>query len=298
MKKRTVIFDTDPGIDDAIALGLALKCETMDIKLVTTVAGNVNVDITTRNALDLLNAYGRLDIPVAKGADKPLIVAYEDGSEFHGVNGLGETVLEKSKNNFLPNAVEEMKNLILNSEEKVTIIAVGPLTNIALLISTYKETLKNIDELIFMGGALGRGNKTPLVEYNMGADPHAAKIVFDSGLKMTMLGLEMGDNARINQKEVSKIDTPLAKLFYSFLKGYNGSKEGTFASIYDATAVAYFDEPSMYKIGTYFADVEIEGKYTAGATVIDYYKKGNMNVAVEIDSEKFRKWFMEKIRNY
>ncbi|WP_156286112.1 nucleoside hydrolase [Oceanivirga salmonicida] len=301
MKKVPIILDTDPGIDDAIALGLALNCENIDIKLITTVAGNVNITHTTRNALDLLSFYEREDIPVAKGTSKPLIIPYEDASEYHGINGLGDIEIPKSDVNVLENAVYEMRKLILNSKEKITIIAIGPLTNIALLISTFPEVKNNIQEIILMGGALGRGNKEPLIEYNIGADPHAAKIVFNSKLKITMLGLEMGNNAKIDQEDIKHINNKVSNFFYNLLTKYRGAKDNTVSAIYDATAIAYLNNPNIFDVEYLFVDVEINGLYTNGTTIIDlrkiYNKESNVYVATKIDSKAFKKWVIDNLKS-
>lgn len=296
--KKSVIFDTDPGIDDAVALALALKCDNMDIKLITTVAGNVGIEHTTRNALGLLETYNRSDIPVARGASEPLIVKYEDASAYHGKTGLGSVFYENLKNKAYDNAVYEMKKLI-DKEGKITIIAIGPLTNIALLLKTYEDVKDKIDEIIIMGGAIARGNMTVYAEYNIGADPHSAYIVFNSGIKLTMLGLEMGDNAKISEADMDKLESKTGKFLARLFKDYKGAKFNGYASVYDATAIAYFDDPSIYKTKKCFVDVEIEGKYTKGATIVDIKnisgKEPNVYVPYEIDSKKFRDWFIEKL---
>lgn len=296
-----VIIDTDPGIDDAIAIALAIKCDNLDIKLISTVGGNVGIDKTTRNALNLVNFFGRPDIKVAMGSRLPLIEHFVDGSAFHGVNGLGNITLEDSKVNFLPNSIYEMSKLILDSTEKVTIIALGPLTNIALLLKTYPNVKENIEKIVLMGGALGRGNMSPLVEFNIGADPQASKIVFNEGLSLVMLGLEMGDNARISEDDLKDSKTKIGQFCYSAIVDYKGGKVGKLASIYDATAVAYISNPGLFETKDVFCDIEINGTYTKGATIVDldnvYKKTPNVTVAIKINENEFKSWLIKKLES-
>jgi len=159
--KRKLIIDTDPGIDDAVAIAIALFSEKLDVKLITTVAGNVSLDLVTENTLKLLTFFGK-DIPVAKGLSEPLLQKFDDAKNVHGASGMdGYDFGDPNRNNLLEeHAVNAMRRTILESDTKVTIVAIGPLTNAALLLKMYPEVKKNIDEIVFMGGSLTRGNKT------------------------------------------------------------------------------------------------------------------------------------------
>lgn len=300
MKKIPVIFDTDPGIDDAIALALALKLEELDIKLVTTVAGNVGIDKTTKNALDLLHFFKRDDIVVAKGATEPLIIEHEDAAEYHGVTGLGTMSLEASPNKAYDNAVYKMYEVIMNSNEKITIIAIGPLTNVALLIKAFPEVKDKIEQIVMMGGATHRGNKEVMAEYNIAVDPHSAKIVFNSGIKMALLTLEIGNSAKISESEMKTVDSAEGQFCYKLLVDYKGAKVNTYAAIYDATAVAYLVKPEMFETKKLFADVEINGYYTNGTTVIDMdnimKKEANIYVPLKINNEMFKSWILNTLK--
>lgn len=300
MKKIPVIFDTDPGIDDAIALALALKLEELDIKLVTTVAGNVGIDKTTKNALDLLHFFKRDDIVVAKGATEPLIIEHEDAAEYHGVTGLGTMSLEASPNKAYDNAVYKMYEVIMNSNEKITIIAIGPLTNVALLIKAFPEVKDKIEQIVMMGGATHRGNKEVMAEYNIAVDPHSAKIVFNSGIKMALLTLEIGNSAKISESEMKTVDSAEGQFCYKLLVDYKGAKVNTYAAIYDATAVAYLVKPEMFETKKLFADVEINGYYTNGTTVIDIdnimKKEANIYVPLKINNEMFKSWILNTLK--
>ena len=150
-----------------------------------------------------------------------------------------------------------------------------------------------------MGGAIGRGNMSPLVEFNIGADPDAAKIVFNEGIDITMIGLEMGDDARISEDDLKDSKTEIGKFCYQAIVDYRGGKIGKMASIYDATAVAYLVNPNLFKTRKLFVDIEIQGQYTRGATVVDlngvYKKEPNTTVALEINSNEFRNWLIKKL---
>ena len=193
MNKRPIIIDTDPGIDDALAIAIALFSDELDVKLITTVAGNVGLDKVTYNALRLLKYFEREDIPVAMGADSPLIRPYEDASNVHGKSGMeGFDFEEPTISAIKENAVDAMRKVIMESAEPVTLVPIAPLTNIALLLKTYPEVKKNIREIVMMGGSASRGNKGVMSEFNVALDPEAAHMVFHSGVKLTMVGLDVG----------------------------------------------------------------------------------------------------------
>ncbi len=190
MTKRPIIIDTDPGIDDAVALAIALFSEKLDVKLLTTVAGNVGLDNVTDNLLKILD-YVEKDIPVAMGAEEPLLKEMSDASSVHGLSGMeGFEFDPPSKRSLLDeHAITAMRRVILASDEPVTLVPIGPLTNIALLLKVYPEVKQNIKDIVLMGGSVTRGNKGVMAEFNIYFDPDAAKIVFMSGLPIVMAGL-------------------------------------------------------------------------------------------------------------
>lgn len=217
---RKVIFDCDPGLDDAIALLLLCQSE-YEILGVTTVAGNHRIEVTTKNALDLLAFYGRPEIPVAKGAGRPLIQPLTIADFVHGPNGLGEVVLpEADRKAEATHAVEWMKNTLMASEEKVTLIAIGPLTNISLLLRMYPQVKDRIEEIAIMGGSTSFGNISAVAEANVGHDPESAQIVFSSGLPIRMSGLNLTFQMFIQDREIEAIeslDSDRAKTAAKFL---------------------------------------------------------------------------------
>lgn len=208
MNKRPIIIDTDPGIDDALAIAIALFSDELDVRLISTVAGNVGLDKVTYNALRLLKYFGREDVPVAVGADRPLIREFEDASSVHGKSGMeGFDFEEPTQQPLKENAVDAMRNVIMNSSEPVTLVPIAPLTNIALLLKTYPEVKRNIREIVLMGGSASRGNKGVMAEFNIALDPEAAHMVFHSGVKLTMVGLDVGLKALVLPEDSEEIRT-------------------------------------------------------------------------------------------
>lgn len=303
MNKRPIIIDTDPGIDDALAIAIALYSEELDVKLITTVAGNVGLDKTTYNALRLLKFFDKENIPVAVGADKPLIRPYEDASSVHGKSGMeGYEFEDPTVAPITENAVNAMRKVIMESKEAITIVAIGPLTNIALLLKVYPEVKENIKEVVMMGGSASRGNKGVMSEYNVGVDPEAAYILFHSGLDITMVGLDVGMKALVlpEDSEAIKSMNKTGDMAYCLFKKYRGGSFNTGLKMYDSTAIAYLLAPEIYEVVDTYIDVELAGTMTAGCTLVDlrgYLKQpNNAKVCIDIDADKFREWFKESIR--
>ena len=302
MEKRPVIIDTDPGIDDALAIAIALFSEELDVKLVTTVAGNVSLENVTNNALKLL-AFWEKDIPVAAGADKPLIEPLVDASNVHGVTGMEGYDFPEPKKELLleEHAVNAMRRVIMESQEPVTLMPIAPLTNIAMLFAMYPEVKGNIKEIVMMGGSAGSGNKGVMSEFNIATDPEAAKIVFDSGLPIVMAGLDVGWKALVYPEDSAKLLEmgKTGEMAYSLFKKYRGGTFGTGLKMYDSCAVAYLLCPELFTVEETFVDIELAGSMTRGCTVVDlkgYLKqKPNARVCTDIDGEKFRKWFLEYV---
>ncbi len=301
--KRPIIIDTDPGIDDAVALGIALFARELDVKLITTVSGNVGIEHVTNNALKLLT-FWTLNTPVAKGAARPLLREVRDASEVHGVTGMeGYEFPEPNRGNLLNiTAVQAMYQTLKESEEKITIVAIGPLTNVALLLREYPEIKEKIAEIVLMGGALGRGNFGVLSEFNIAVDPEAAKIVFESGLAIAMTPLDVGLKALVYPQDSEEIKqmNQTGDMMYSLFKKYRGGSFNTGLKMYDSCAIAYLLKPEMFTVQNVFVAVETKGEYTSGATVIDLKaslgKAANCKVCVDIDEELFKTWFLAALK--
>lgn len=302
MKKRPIIIDTDPGIDDALAIAIALFSEELDVKLITTVAGNVSLEKVTSNALALLTFFEK-DIPVAKGAEKPLLEPFIDASNVHGASGMEGFDFPEPKRELLleEHAVNAMRNVILESDEPITLMPIGPLTNIALLFAMYPEVKSNIKEIVLMGGSATRGNKGVMSEFNIATDPEAAKMVFESGVPIVMAGLDVGWKALVMPEDTEKLLQlgEVGKMAHCLFKKYRGGTFNTGLKMYDSCATAYLLKPELFEVVDTFVDVEVGGTLTRGCTVVDlkgYLKqKPNAKVCLDIDGEMFRQWFLEAI---
>ncbi|HCO29635.1 MAG TPA: ribonucleoside hydrolase RihC [Lachnospiraceae bacterium] len=302
MNKRPIIIDTDPGIDDALAIAIALFSEELDVKLITTVAGNVSLPKVTNNALRLLNFFGK-DVPVAKGAEKPLIEELIDASDIHGASGMEGFDFPEPKQELLleEHAVNAMRRVIMESEEPITLMPIAPLTNLAMLFSLYPEVKSNIKEIVMMGGSITRGNKGVMSEFNIATDPEAAKIVFDAGIPIVMAGLDVGWKALVMPEDTEKLLElgQVGQMAHCLFKKYRGGTFNTGLKMYDCCATAYLLKPELFETADTFVDVELGNGLTRGCTVVDlkgYLKQEpNTKVCVDIDGDAFRKWFLEAV---
>lgn len=303
MIKRPIIIDTDPGIDDAVALAIALFNETLDVRLITTVNGNVSLDKVTYNMLRLMKFFDK-HVPVAKGASTPLIVEPVDASDIHGETGMDGYEFEEPDEGMLldDHAVIAMYKEIMNSEQKITLVPIGPLTNIALLFRMYPEVKDKIEEIILMGGSTSRGNASVMAEFNIYADPEAAKIVFSSGVPMVMAGLDVGLKALVypEDSEILKDMNDTGHMIYHLFKKYRGGSFNKGLKMYDSCAVAYLLQPDLFETVDTFVDVELNGELTKGTTVVDlkgYLKKAsNVKVCIDVDADRFKQWLMENLK--
>ena len=302
MKKRPIIIDTDPGIDDAVAIAIALFSEELDVKLITTVAGNVSLDKVTYNTLRLLKFFQK-EVPVAKGAAEPLMRPLMDASNVHGKSGMEGFDFEEPDDHLLleENAVNAMRRVIMESDEPITLVPIAPLTNIALLLKVYPEVKANIREIVMMGGSASRGNKGVMSEFNVATDPEAAKIVFNSGLPLVMAGLDVGWNALVLPEDSAKLPQlgEVGRMAYCLFQKYRGGSMKTGLKMYDSCAMAYLLKPEMYEIAETYVDVELAGTMTAGCTLVDLKgylgKPNNAKVCMSINQELFRTWFLDCI---
>ncbi|GMQ63060.1 pyrimidine-specific ribonucleoside hydrolase RihA [Vallitalea maricola] len=307
---KPVIIDCDPGHDDAIALLLALGSEKLDVKGITTVAGNQTGDKTINNALRVLS-YLDIHKEVAKGATKPLIRDLITAAEVHGESGLeGPELPEPSFEKSEKSAIELMYEIINQSKEKVTLIPTGPLTNIANLFLAYPSVKDNIEEIVLMGGACFGGNWTPAAEFNILVDPEAADIVYRSGLPVTMCGLDVTHKAQVLGDETerirsignkaSKLVAELLDYFAIFHMNPNFGFDGP--PLHDVCAVAYVIDPSIFTTKKHNVEIDISGELTVGATVVDYYdtsgKEKNVNVVFDLDREKFIDMLYDNLKKY
>lgn len=300
---RKIIIDTDPGVDDAVAIAALLSRTDFEIRLITTVAGNVSVDKTTANVAKLLDFF-HCDIPLAAGAAKPLVRQLRVGARIHGESGMEGYPFPMPKTEPIPmHAVEAIHSLLLSLEEPITILALGPLTNLALLLSVYPSCMDRIERIVIMGGSSARGNESPAAEFNMLTDPESAKIVFSSGVPLSVCGLDVTNRALLNREDVDCIAGfgETGSMIVSLLRHYRGGNLETGIKIHDACAAAYLTNPEMFRTEETFVDVELSGVYTAGYTVVDLKHKlghaSNARFCTDIDVEAFKKWLMKSLRD-
>ncbi|GHV93677.1 ribonucleoside hydrolase RihC [Spirochaetia bacterium] len=304
MKKRPIIIDTDPGIDDAIAIGAALFSEELDIKLISTVAGNVGIEQVTENALKLLSFWNKR-IPVARGSAGPLLVSPINASDVHGASGMdGYDFPPPDRSNLLAeHGVNAIYRVLRESDVKITLAPIGPLTNIALLLRMYPDAKEKIEEIVLMGGSMNRGNKGVMAEFNILCDPEAARIVFESGLPIVMAGLDVGLKALVRPEDAAKLKGMgrTGEMVYALLHRYrsNGGGNTSFA-MYDSCAIAYILQPQLFEVAETYVGVETAGTLTAGTTVVDLKgllkRKPNAKVCTDINGELFSDWLLSALR--
>lgn len=306
-----VILDCDPGHDDAIALVLALASPELELKAVTSSAGNQTPDKTLRNVLRMLTLLNRTDIPVAGGAVKPLMRDLIIADNVHGESGLDGPALPEP--GFAPQnctAVELMAKVLRESPEPVTVVATGPQTNVALLLNSHPELHAKIARIVIMGGAMSLGNWTPAAEFNIFVDPEAAEIVFQSGIPVVMAGLDVTHKAQILAEDIERfrrignpVATTVAELLDFFMEYHKTEKWGfQGAPLHDPCTIAWLLKPDIFTTVERWVGVETQGKYTQGMTVVDYYfltgNTPNTTVMTDIDREAFVELLAERLGFY
>lgn len=296
MKRIPIILDTDPGIDDAVAIAAALHAPELDLRLITTVAGNVSVDKTTRNALQLMD-FWNASVPVARGAATPLVRPLRDAAQVHGESGMAGYVFEPSQRAALDKpAVEAMYDCLNASETPITLVTIGPLTNLALLLTQYPQCRDKIQRVVMMGGSAGRGNFTPHAEFNMAIDPEAAARVFESGVEIQMCGLDVTNKAVLTPEYLASLPSHgrSGAMLHAIFSHYRSGTMATGLRMHDLCAIAALVRPSLFNWRSCFVTVETQGRWTSGATVVDIDQKlgqpANAQVALDIDVESFREW--------
>jgi len=306
-----IILDCDPGHDDAIALVLALASPELEVKAVTSSAGNQTPDKTLRNVLRMLTLLKRSDIPVAGGAVKPLMRDLIIADNVHGETGLDGPALPEP--GFAPQnctAVELMAKVLRESPEPVTLVATGPQTNVALLLNSHPELHAKIARIVIMGGAMGLGNWTPAAEFNIYVDPEAAEIVFQSGIPVVMAGLDVTHRAQIMADDIERfraINSPVARTvaeLLDFFMEYHKTEKWGFqgAPLHDPCTIAWLLKPEIFTTARRWVGVETQGKYTQGMTVVDYYmlsgNEPNTDIMLDIDRQAFVDLLAERLAFY
>lgn len=270
-----VIIDTDPGVDDAFALLLAMRSPELKIEGITAVAGNVPLDLTLPNALRMVEIAGRTDIPVAAGAKVPLVRRLVTAAYAHGENGLGGAVFPEPKIKPIAEpAAVFIRQMVRKYPGEIALITIGPLTNIATALQTDAELAGMIPRLVMMGGSLSGGNITPAAEFNIYVDPEAARIVFQSGIPITMVGLDVTRKTSLTDDHVRQLEAgqnPASQAAAKIARNAidHNRQQGFLVgpNMHDSLAMAAFIDPSILKFKEYYVDVETTGELTAGETL-------------------------------
>lgn len=299
--KRKIIIDTDPGHDDVMAIMLAVKSEMLDIQAITTVCGNSTITNTTRNARYVLNLLSRNDIPVFSGAKKPLKRQLER-AVVHGKSGL-EGIDPENKPKLTGDAVEKIISIARDNPSKITIVCLGPLTNIANAILKSPSVMGKVRELIIMGGALKvPGNKNRVSEFNIFVDPEAANIVFNFPIRKTLIPLDTCNKVKFSLedfKEIknSKLRTVLLKMVGPYINNINEDEGIRAAMMYDPLTIYFLINPKAAEIFSCNIKVETKGELTRGMTVADLRtkpesKENDIFVVDSIRKKDFKKDFV------
>jgi pyrimidine-specific ribonucleoside hydrolase len=318
---RRVIIDTDPGVDDALAILLALRSPELQVEAITPVAGNVPLEFTLPNALKLVEIAGRTEVPVAAGARHPLVRQLITASHVHGNNGLAGVEFPEPKIKPVSETAPELIRKIVSANPgQISIVAVGPLTNVGTALRADPELAGKIRSIVIMGGSLSGGNMTPAAEFNLYVDPEAARIVFDAGVPLTMVGLDVTRKALFTEERLKVMETAknpsgiaAAKIMRATLDRLNRGPHPMIEAMHDPLTVANLIDPGILTLKDYYVEIETEGEFTAGQTVGWAYGpargsapmalaekhegtavlateesfKPNAKVAVEVDAERF-----------
>ena len=306
MKPIPLILDCDPGHDDALAIILAAKNPSLNLIGITTVSGNGGISKVTLNARRVATMVN-LSVPIAEGAGKSILGAVDEATDIHGESALDGAELPEPKVNLSKlHAVELMADLLRTSTEKVTIVATGPLTNVALFLKMYPALKEKISEIVFMGGSATRGNRTPYAEFNIWMDPEAADVVLRSGLPLTMCGLDVTHQALVTKEIFTRLEsmgTEVSKTIIGLLKFFAKTYEEVFEMpdppLHDPVAVALLIDRNVVKCRKVNVQVELTGALTRGATVVDLHnrlgEKANCEVALELDFKRFWELMLDAI---
>jgi inosine-uridine nucleoside N-ribohydrolase len=270
-----IILDTDPGVDDAIAILLALRSPELKLEAITPVSGNVPLAFTLPNALRLLEIAGHPEIPVAAGAPVPLVRRLVTAAYVHGNNGLGGVEFPEPKIKPVSETASDLiRRIVRANPGEITIVAIGPLTNIATVLKVDPAIAPMIKSFVLMGGALNGGNITPAAEFNFYVDPEAARIVFDSGVPITMVGLDVTNKVLLRESQVRTLEAaqnPVSQAAGKIMRATLGriykTNDETVVAMHDPLTIASLIDPTVVTLRDYYVQIETSGEITAGQSV-------------------------------
>ena len=307
MTSKRIIIDTDPGVDDAFTFLLALASPEIKLEALTTTQGNVTIEKATRNALSVLELGGASHIPVAKGSVLPLVQPLRASAHVHGESGIGNAELPEPKATPVSeHAVDYLIERVLAEPQEISLFPIGPMTNIAMAIRKEPKFAQAVKELVIMGGAIKEGgNITPLAEFNIYVDPHAAYIVFHSGIPITLIPLDVTHKCLLKREHLErlrKIDSPITRFLTNAIEVYlTASLELGFqgCALHDPLTLATIIAPELLTLKDYYVDVDISGGVSMGKTFADIFnitkKPANMKVAMDVRGEEFIELFLQRM---
>ena len=309
MTPKRIIIDTDPGADDALTFLLALASPEIQLEALTTTQGNVTVEKATRNALAVLELLGKSHIPVVQGTSLPLVVSLKASDHVHGQSGLGNAKLpEPNIKPVAQHAIDFLIERFLAEPGELSLFAIGPLTNVALAIRKEPRFASAVKEMVIMGGAIREGgNITPQAEFNIYADPHAAHIVFHSGIPITLIPLDVTHKTMLYTTQIDQlknIGSPISRFIVDATSDYihfTESKTGiSGCALHDPLTLATVIAPELLTIEEHFVDVDISGGVSTGSTFADFYhttaRPTNMKVALDVRGEDFVELFIQRMK--
>lgn len=294
-----VILDCDPGHDDVFALWLAAGDPRIDLRAITTVGGNGTLAHTTTNARVACTVAGITGVPIAAGSDTPLVRTLVPAGHIHGANALGGPELPEPTVALDPRpALELIRDTLDASDRPVTLVATGPLTNVALFVRTWPDRLSKIEQIVWMGGSTGRGNQSPYAEFNAWADPEAVAVVTGAGPRFSMVGLNITHQTLVTADvltRVTSVGNATARFGAELLRFFNSTYEVAenmpAAPLHDPVAMALVADPGLLECAHTRLDVELAGTETRGATSVDLLgrtgRPANAYVATGVDVDGF-----------
>jgi purine nucleosidase len=309
MSPKRIIIDTDPGVDDALAFLLALASPEIQLEALTTTQGNVTLEKATRNALSVLELARAGHVPVASGSVVPLVQPLRASAHVHGESGLGNAQLPAPQiKPVQPHAVDYLIERVLAEPGEISIFPIGPLTNLGMAIRKEPRFAGAVKELVIMGGAiLEHGNITPQAEFNIYVDPHAAHIVFHSGIPITLIPLDVTHKCMLLQEHVDRlmrIPSPIARFIRDVIEVYikfSADIGHAGCALHDPLTLATVIAPELLTLREYFVDVDISGGVSMGKTFADILnvtkQPVNMKVAMDVRGGDFIELFLQRMES-
>jgi len=309
MKKRKIILDCDPGHDDAIAIMLAARHPAIDLLGITIVAGNQTLNKTLVNGLNVCQKLD-INVPIHAGMPKPIMREQIVADNIHGESGLdGPKFAPLVRKAESKHAIQYIIDTLMNSDGDITLVPVGPLTNIAVAMRMQPAILPKIREIVLMGGAYGTGNFTPSAEFNIYADPEAARVVFTSGVPLVMMGLDLTNQTTCTADVISrmkKVGGPAGELFSDIMSFTLKTQYENYGlaggPVHDATCVGYLINPDAFKMQDMYVEIDVNNGPCYGRTVCDELgvtgKQPNTKVGMTIDTKWFWDLVEECVRMY